>query len=141
MAINRRTLFRLSGIFLAILFVGFAVWLIHEANIGRDNALFKIVRATPYGDKIGHFFLAGIMTLAVNFVLRFRKIRLRGIRLPIGSVILFFVVIIEEGSQIFMMTRSFDLVDAAANFMGILVFTIIGLVLFDRKKRLPAPTG
>jgi len=60
-----------------IAFFVFVIWIIHEANIGRDNFLFKTVRATPFGDKIGHLFLAGFLTLVIIFLLQNRVLHFR----------------------------------------------------------------
>ena len=117
---------RFKGWILAILalaFVCFTVWLIHEANIGRDNILFKTVRATPYGDKIGHILLAGSLTLVTNLLIRYRSFSLGRMQIPWGSFIIFVIVAIEEGSQYYLPTRSLDLWDAIANLVGIMVAT------------------
>ena len=113
-----------------ILFAAFLTVILYLINTGQDNPLFKLVRETPYGDKIGHFVLFGLLTLALNLCLKMRSISALGIRWPIGSLIVFLVVTIEEGSQHFMITRSFDLNDWFANVLGIIVFS-----LFPRKRK------
>ncbi len=115
----------------ALSFLVFTIWIIHEANIGRDNFIFKTVRATPYGDKIGHFFLAGTLTLIANFLFRHRAFRLI---LPYGSLAVLAIAIIEESSQYFLPTRSLDIMDAMANVLGILVFSIPTLLLAKKRK-------
>ena len=132
---SKRNAPRYALVAAVLLFLAFTVWIIHEANIGRDNALFVLVRSTPYGDKIGHFFLAGLLTIAANLLLRNRSWWLGSMPLPIGSLIVFAFVVAEESSQYFLPTRSLDIKDALANFAGILVFTIPALVSIKRKDR------
>ncbi|MDQ8198145.1 VanZ family protein [Pelagicoccus enzymogenes] len=121
---SKRRIITLAVTCCAIAFLVFTVWIIHEANIGRDNILFKTVRATPYGDKIGHFFLAGILTLTANFLFRHRCWRLARLSVPYGSILILAIAIIEEASQYFLPTRSLDIYDALANFAGILAFSV-----------------
>ncbi|MDQ8203911.1 VanZ family protein [Pelagicoccus sp. SDUM812003] len=130
-----KTLLYLAGSLLSLGVLGFSIWLIHEANIGRDNILFQTVRATPYGDKIGHFLLAGVLTLAANFALRNKAARWGPLRLPYGSLVILVLVITEESSQYYLPTRSLDLVDALANFAGIVVFSIPARLLDKRRER------
>lgn len=124
---------RAVAIAATLCFLAFTVWIIHEANIGRDNALFVLVRKTPYGDKIGHFFLAGLLTLAANFVLRNRSWQLGYLRLPIGSLVVLGLAVLEESSQHFLAYRSLDLADAIANLAGIATFSIPALVSRSRR--------
>lgn len=119
----------------AALFLVFTVWIIHEANIGRDNFIFKTVRATPYGDKIGHFFLAGTLTLIANFLLKYRFLNLKSLILPYGSLLILAIAILEESSQNFLPTRTLDIKDALANFAGILAFSIPAILVARRKRR------
>ncbi|MBK1880648.1 VanZ family protein [Pelagicoccus mobilis] len=121
---NRTKLFYLAVSLAGIAFLVFTVWIIHEANIGRDNILFKTVRATPHGDKIGHVLLAGFLTLVLNFFLRNRAFTLRKLILPWGSLAVFAIAVIEEASQYFLPTRSLDIKDALANLLGIILFSI-----------------
>lgn len=125
---SKRRLITLAATFLALAFLAFTIWIIHEANIGRDNILFKTVRATPYGDKIGHVLLAGILTLVANFLFRHRCWQLAKLRLPFGSLAIFAIAIIEEASQYFLPTRSLDIFDALANLAGILIFSVPALL-------------
>ena len=130
-----RKLLIVSGAFAAVCFLVFTIWIIHEANIGRDNILFKTVRATPYGDKIGHFLLAGFLTLIANFLLKSRVLTLGRLRLPWGSLVILVLVIAEESSQYYLPTRSLDIWDAVANFAGILVFTLPTLYYVRSRRR------
>lgn len=125
----------LIGTVLAIAFLVFTVWIIHEANIGRDNILFKTVRATPYGDKIGHLFLAGALTLVANFLCRNRMLLRNRLTLPLGSLIILVIVILEEASQYYLPLRSLDIKDGIANVLGIAIMSLPAYY-FDRRKQL-----
>lgn len=129
---KRSKLFYCALSLAGLAFLVFTVWIIHEANIGRDNILFKTVRATPYGDKIGHVLLAGFLTLVLNFFLRNRAIRTGKLILPWGSLAVFAVAVLEEASQYFLPTRSLDINDALANVLGILIFSIPAIVMRRR---------
>lgn len=118
---------------LALAFLVFTIWIIHEANIGRDNILFKTVRATPYGDKIGHFFLAGALTLSVNFFWGNRGFA--RCLLPYGSLLVTLMALAEESSQHYIATRNFDPNDALANLIGILVFSLPAVFSLRKKKK------
>ncbi|MDQ8179719.1 VanZ family protein [Pelagicoccus sp. SDUM812005] len=130
----KRRIITIGATLLALSFLVFTIWIIHEANIGRDNILFQTVRATPNGDKIGHVLLAGFLTLVANFLFRHRYWQLARLRLPIGSLVVFAIAVLEESSQYFLPTRSLDIFDALANLAGILLFSIPA-ILWPRKAR------
>jgi len=124
---------RAASLLGALSALAFIVWIIHEANIGRDNALFHAARATPYGDKLGHVLVAGVLTLVANFLARQRVLRIVRLPLPIGSLLVLGLAIAEEASQLYLPTRSFDLADGIANLCGIALFSI-PTILASRKR-------
>lgn len=128
-----RTALRIVATLAAVSVIVFTIWIIHEANIARDNILFRTVRATPYGDKIGHCLLAGLLTLVANFLFRHRCFKLSKAPLPRGSLLVALLVLLEEGSQAYLPTRSFDLYDALANFVGIAFASLPAIWLFYKK--------
>lgn len=137
---NRKMATRSKLSFVALILAGlsflvFTFWIIHEANIGRDNIFFKTVRATPYGDKIGHVMLAGALTLVLNFFFGNRAFRPFGLIIPWGSLAVVVLAALEEASQHFLPTRSLDIADALANVLGILLFSIPAIVLRYRSDR------
>lgn len=126
------------GISLCLAGLAFAAWLIREASIGRDNDLFRLIRATPYGDKIGHVALAATLTFVLSFFLRFRCWRPFDIPLPMGAAIAAALMAAEELSQHFVPTRELDLQDALANFVGILLVAIPMAILTARRAKPPS---
>ncbi|MEL6943198.1 MAG: VanZ family protein [Bacteroidota bacterium] len=86
------------------------------ATLGWTSALLAKV---PYSDKIMHFFLIGGFAFFMNLLLRNRKITVGNWAILFGSVLVFGLMTIEECSQMFIATRSFDLLDLAFNYAGI----------------------
>lgn len=107
---------------LAALYVLLLAGIVVLADVRETQYLFKPIRDLPYGDKIGHFLLMGMFSLAVNLVLQARSVSIWKIRYLLGSLIVFGVVMAEEFSQIFIRGRSFDLTDLAADSAGIIIF-------------------
>jgi len=114
---------------LTIAFVGFIVWAIYQANSGAESVFAQYIRGLPYGDKMGHFLLFGLLTLLINGSLRFRRIRIGSFSLLLGSVLVLVFVAIEEASQGLLPTRSMDIHDFYADCAGIWLFSLISLQL------------
>ncbi|MEL6459925.1 MAG: VanZ family protein [Cyanobacteria bacterium J06621_15] len=79
----------------------------------------------PYYDTILHFILMGFSAFLGHLAFNKRKINIFTIPLPLVPIIISIVVLIEECLQIFSPNRSFDLVDLAADFLGIVFFTLL----------------
>lgn len=115
---NKGTMNKLVSI-LAIGFFAFIVWIIYLANTGAESIFFDFVRSIPYGDKIGHVGLIGTLTLLAVVALKFKSIKVRSVAIYYGVALVFAFVLIEELSQLFIPSRTFDLVDMTANIVGI----------------------
>ncbi len=85
-------------------------------------------------DKVGHFLLLGILTYLVNRSLIRGTWRFGSWNIPRGSVLIALVFTLEEFSQAFIHTRSFSLLDLAANYLGVAVFTWVSI-----RSSLPKP--
>ncbi len=107
----------LTGIYVFILAV-----LVLSADLNGTRYLLGFVGAVSYADKIGHFILAGFFSLLLNLSFRLKALRFGAFNLPLGSLIVLFVVTLEECSQIYVGGRSFDKGDLIADYLGILVF-------------------
>lgn len=103
----------------AILFIGFIGWIIIEADLGTQNPLIQFANSLPYGDKIGHAAIYGVMALLVTVASRFRTWNLLGWRFFYGTSLVLLFALLEEGSQYFLTTRNFDLYDGVADMVGI----------------------
>ena len=119
----------LAGIYILLLAV-----LVYLANGSETAKLFRFIRSLPMGDKIGHFFLMGMLSFLLNLALGGRKIELWGIGIPLGTLIALVVVTIEEISQIFVRSRSFDLIDLLFDFAGIVLLGQLAVWLATRRK-------
>ncbi|MCG9747640.1 VanZ family protein [Shewanella sp. Isolate8] len=117
---------------LGVLFSGFLVWLIVSADAGRSNPLFELAHSIPYGDKLGHMILFGTLTLFANVGSHFRRVSLGKVRPYLGAVVVAIVVIIEECSQQYFPSRTFDGYDLLADGVGIMLFSMVSLYLEKR---------
>lgn len=105
-------------------FFAFIIWIIYLANTGGRNVLFDFVRSVPNGDKVGHFLLFGVLTLVVNLALKLRTLNLHYFRMYIGTILVSLFVVLEELSQVFIPSRTFELEDLTADAIGIMLFTL-----------------
>lgn len=103
-------------------FLPFLAGVIYLANRGELPGILSFIERVPYGDTLGHFFLMGIFAFLVTAVLGGRCFRFIRLRVPLGAVVVFAVVSIEEVSQLFIASRTFSLLDLGADFLGILSF-------------------
>jgi len=112
---------------LAIAMAAFVVGLTLFADLG-DGTAFWFVRHIPGRDHTGHFVLFGLLSfLSVSSIERRepREGRVARIR---WALVLSVLVALEEGSQAFIPSRSFSLLDLSASWAGIF-FGFLGSVL------------
>jgi polysaccharide biosynthesis protein VpsQ len=119
----------LTGIYLLIL--GVIVFL---ADQKKYQPLFRRVREMPYGDKLGHLVLMGLFSFFLNMAMGCRTWRIRRIELLGGSLIVALVVTLEEFSQLFFRTRTFDAVDLVFDYLGIFSFGLLAYFLTKRRR-------
>ena len=79
----------------------------------------------PYYDTILHFLLMGFSAFLGHLAFNKRKIDIFNIPVPFVPIVISIIVLIEECLQMFSPHRSFDLVDLAADFLGIVFFTFL----------------
>ncbi len=103
------------------------------ADVRETQFLFRSIRKFPFGDKIGHFLLMGILSLVVNLVLSARTIRIWKLNYLLGSLIVLVIVTVEEISQIFIGGRTFDAGDLVADTAGIIIFGEIARLIYSRQ--------
>ncbi|MGR0480641.1 MAG: VanZ family protein [Candidatus Electronema sp. V4] len=115
-------------------FFAFICWIIWLADTGRSSIFFDLVKMLPYGDKLGHFCLFGLLTLGSNAALQFRKVRFGRMAALLGSLLVLCFVLLEELSQHFFPRCTLDLLDLLADGAGIALFTWLSLLL-ERKIR------
>ena len=125
----RRSRIALAG------FVLFLVVLIVLADSGHGQRIFALAGRIPAGDKLGHFFLFGLLSFLVNLNWRTERMRLLGLRVLQGSAAIMVLVTIEECSQVLFRSRTFDLLDLASDALGICLFGWLAAVWLERKRR------
>lgn len=121
-------------IILALGFTGFILWIMYLANTGEQSIFFDFVRALPFGDKLGHFGLFGMLTLLMNFACKLKTIKIASISIYLGAILVFAFAILEELSQFFVDSRTLDITDILADISGIAFFS--GLTFLINKWRL-----
>ena len=123
-----RTLIRIIGISF-LFFIGFVIL---SANFGWDFFFFAWVKYLPLGDKMAHFLLVGGVSFFVNLLLDVKKIKLGKREVLLGSIAVFTFITLEEFSQLFLIRRNFDLIDLSANYLGILLFGQLALLICEK---------
>ncbi|HET6595769.1 MAG TPA: VanZ family protein [Anaerolineales bacterium] len=108
---------------LTLLFTIFIVVIIFLANTGNLGIL-AIVFHIPFADKLGHFILYGILAFLVNRTL-FQLVPSRSRNwIVLGSGLTLALLIgFEELSQLSFPTRTFDLIDLGASYLGMIFFS------------------
>jgi len=111
---------------LTVLFSLFIIVIIVLADMGKLGIL-HILTAHNL-DKVGHFVLYGILTLLLDLTL-IRALPNRSPKLVIVSIGLILAVLIgaEEFSQKLFPTRTFDLIDLTAGYLGVIFFSWLAL--------------
>ena len=120
----------LTGIYLLVL--GLIVFL---ADRKEYQPLFQSIRELPYGDKLGHLMLMGLFSFLLNVAMSCRTWRVWKLELLKGSLIVAFLVTLEEFSQLFMRYRTFDLFDLVFDYLGIFSFGFLAYLLTRRRRR------
>ena len=105
----------------AVVFGGVCGFVVVQADRGMLPAWLQGYRSIPFGDKLGHFVLVGLLAFLINLALEARSIRIGGRVILSGSFYVSIGVLLEEFSQLAVPTRSFSLSDLVADFLGIWV--------------------
>ena len=86
--------------------------------------ILKIINQIPFGDKVGHFVLYGIMTLLLDLTFLQARLKLDPKLLVLRIGLIFAVLIgLEEFSQQYFPSRTFDLVDLTFSYLGVAFFS------------------
>ncbi|OHD84515.1 VanZ family protein [Sulfuricurvum sp. RIFCSPLOWO2_12_FULL_43_24] len=95
--------------------------IIYKADTANYNFAFHVVGMIPYGDKIAHAILYGIMVYLLNYGLNGK----RWFRIEIGTLLVMSFAFAEEVSQLYFPSRSFDWFDLLADAVGIFAATVV----------------
>ncbi|CAA6826019.1 MAG: Trypsin [uncultured Sulfurovum sp.] len=116
--VNFRLLLPLSF----FIFIGFIIYLADSAD---HNFAFRLIGDIPYGDKLMHTLLYGVMALLLNYGLNFKSKKIFGFNLQIGALIVLTFAGLEELSQYWLPSRTCDVVDFVADVVGVVLFSFI----------------
>jgi VanZ family protein len=119
----------------AVVFLTFIFWIIFRADTGQPTALSSLVRHLPFGDKMGHFLLYGMLAFLVNLALKNRKLKVLGRSCLLGSVMVLVFALLEECTQALLPTRNFELWDMVCDTLGIVLFSAFALRFDTWQKR------
>lgn len=108
------------------LFISFIIYLADTANY---NFAFRMIGNIPYGDKLMHGLLYGIMALLLNYGLNFKSKKIFGFNMQIGALIVLTFAGLEEITQYWLPSRTCDFFDFLADMVGVVFFS-----LFKQKK-------
>jgi len=87
----------------------------------------------PYGDKVGHLGLFGLLTLLANISTRCSHFLLGRFTIYWGSFCVLIFVTFEELSQHFLPTRTLDIFDYGADLIGICGATFLSWLWMKNK--------
>jgi len=104
----------LTGVFILIL-----ILIVVIANLGLGSKYFPFIYSIPGLDKIGHFILMGVLSFLVNLLLKGKKVQILYFKFLLGSLVVIFVVALEELSQLFLIYRAFSWLDLVFDLGGI----------------------
>ena len=108
------------------------------AYTGNGPTYFAFLKYVPGGDKTGHTLLMCFLAIVLSWLLSFRGLYFKKVRIYYGVLSVFVFITIEEFLQLLSPNRNFDLIDLAANYLGIvLAFAIIRSVASFRSKTGP----
>jgi polysaccharide biosynthesis protein VpsQ len=124
--------------YLAFTFSLFIIGVVFLADMGRLGIL-GFLNRIPFGDKIGHFLLYGLLTLLIDLALFRSRPDLRpGLVAFRVALTLALLIGLEEYSQQFFANRSFDLVDLAFSCLGLIFFSWVALKTQGRAAARPS---
>ncbi len=126
---------------LAAVYLLLIVGIVLLANDGHYSFIFKWIRAIPGADKAGHFVLMGGLAFVVNLACGLRTFTALKRSWLLGSAIVAVIVLLEEISQAWVPSRTFDLRDLAFDFLGILFFGWLVKKCAKRQSDAPASCG
>ena len=115
---------------------GLAIILIVVLADTQHLGFLGIVYDIPYGDKVGHFVLFGLLSFFVNLAVFEAQPRDNKTLLAIGTgLILAMLIGFEEFSQRWVPSRTFSLVDLSASYLGVALFSWLAVKLEQHKAR------
>ena len=103
----------------SVLFVIFLAYVIYSSDHATLPLFLRQLYRFPGGDKVGHVVLLAILSFIANYFLYPRHITVLEKPIFIGSLIVCLFITLEEISQIYIPSRTFDLLDLFCSYLGI----------------------
>ena len=116
-----------------VAYTAFIIWIILLASSGGLSAVFFLIKAVPFADKVAHFFLMGTLALVVNISFKYKVILFGRFPIFLASIVVLFFVVLEEFSQIGNIYRTFDWYDLLADLLGIILIPWLGKKYFVKQ--------
>lgn len=101
-------------------FTAVFIVLVFQADRGALPRWLAAIHTFPGGDKLGHFLIAGLLSLTLNLAIPERLVRFGRYSVYLGSLLVFITLAAEEFTQLFIQTRTFSWLDLSSDLLGIL---------------------
>ena len=111
----------------AMLYAAFLASVVLAADSGRWQWFFELVQQVPFGDKVGHLVFLGTLSFLFSAATSRKIVRVGPLALPKAAVVIIVLAAIEECSQRFFPSRTFDLFDLTANTLGAFAGGLVAL--------------
>ena len=111
--------------------------IIYMADRKEYEPVFNHIKAIPFHDKVGHFFLMGLLSFVMTLSFSCQRVKLLGFNISKSSLVVAGVVTLEEFSQLFIAFRSFDLGDLFFDYLGIILFGQLACYIKNRRAVAP----
>jgi VanZ family protein len=111
-------------ILLPLSFFIFISFIIFLADTADHNFAFRLIGYVPYGDKISHVVLYGLMALFLNYGFNFKSKKIFGFNMQIGAIIVLTFAGLEEISQYWLPSRTCDIFDFVGDTVGVVLFSL-----------------
>ena len=111
-------------ILLPLSFFIFISFIIFLADTADHNFAFRLIGHIPYGDKVMHAFLYGVMALLLNYGLNFKSKKILGFNMQLGAIIVLTFAGLEEITQYWLPSRTCDVFDFVADTVGVTLFSL-----------------
>jgi VanZ family protein len=124
--------------------IAFAMLLVTIVILADRNSLpplLRLIKELPFGDKVGHFMLMGMMSFLTNLALKAKELQLGKFRILQGTLLVIIPVTLEEMSQVFFPSRTLDLMDLTADYLGIFGFGQLAAFLLSQQRSKSVQSG
>jgi hypothetical protein len=134
-----RFTFRSWAAFAAASFIVFFIWIVVIADRGNGTPWWSFIERIPYGDKVGHLGLIGMLSFLCNLAFPLRQPGFLPRSITVTTLILFVLLSLEELSQGFIKTRHLDFYDWLADLAGLAIGQVSAMKMRIKLRATTAP--